>query len=64
MSIAKILMQRDGLSREEAEEQVRSVTEMIRELADEQASLGEIEELMQSELGLEPDYLDEILFSL
>lgn len=58
--IVKILMSRDGLTREEAEQQLRYVREMINDaVAD--GGYDEVEDIMYSELGLEMDYIHDIL---
>lgn len=58
--IISILMKRDGLSFEEARRQCEStVTEVRMAIASGDFLLAE--ELMMSDLGLEPDYLMDIL---
>ena len=54
--IVRILMKRDGLSREEAIERVEEVREMISE-----ADPWEAEDIMADELGLEMDYIFDII---
>ena len=54
MSIKKVLMERDGISAEEAEEMIEELRERVLEGED-------AEELLLEELGLEPDYVDELL---
>ncbi len=64
-SIKEVLMQRDEMSEHEAEEKVEEVQGIIQEAATEyDANLLELEEIVKDELGLEPDYLDEILFKV
>ena len=58
--IVKILMNRDGMTKAEAVELVKEVREMIEE-AVEAGSYSEAEEIMYSELGLEMDYIFDIL---
>lgn len=53
-SILEVLMRRDGLSKIDAEERINEVKMSIREGVDP-------EELVFSELGLEPDYIPELL---
>ena len=55
-SIVKILMERDDLTQEEAKQQVDDCRETILNSPDEDPS-----EIIQDELGLEPDYLEQIL---
>lgn len=61
--IEQILMDRDELTFEEAHEAYKEVFENIVEMI-EQGDLMEMEEYFMGELGLEPDYLEDILFSL
>jgi hypothetical protein len=48
--LVKILMERDGLPREEAEEFVEEAREAIR-------NGGDPEEILHQDFGLEPDYI-------
>lgn len=57
--IVKILMERDGLSQEEATEEYKRARELIYDAADD---CNEVEEIMLDELGLEMDYIFDILF--
>jgi len=55
-SLKKVLMRRDGLTSEEADEQIMSAKERF----DEMIMDGEDpSDLMMEEFGLEPDYLEE-----
>ena len=54
--IVRILMKRDGLTKQEAIETVKEVREMIQE-AVECGDYDEVEDIMYSELGLEMDYI-------
>ena len=58
--IISILMRRDGLTHEEATEVVDNC---ISELMDavEGTNFLSLEEVIEQELGLEPDYLDDLL---
>lgn len=59
MSLKKVLMERDGLTEEEALEAIAECRE------DFNARLKEGEmpyDIMEEYFGLEPDYLDELLF--
>ena len=55
--VIRILMERDDLTREEAEERLEEVREMISE-----ADAFEVEDIIADELGLEMDYIFDILF--
>lgn len=55
-TIIPILMERDGLSKEEATERVEEVSEMIAD-----ADPWDIEDILADELGLEMDYIFDIL---
>jgi hypothetical protein len=56
--IIKILMERDGLTEEEAEERVDEVREMFEDC---EYNSTECELIMAEELGLEPDYVFDLL---
>lgn len=56
MDVVEILMKRDGLSEEEARELVEETREEIIN-----SDPFEADDIMMSNLGLEPDYLFEIL---
>ena len=55
-NIVRILMKRDGLTREEAQERLDEVREMISD-----ADPWEAEDILADELGLEMDYIFDIL---
>lgn len=55
--IINILMERDGLPREEATVQVEQVKDMILEAED----LWEADAILMEQLGLEPDYMVDLL---
>ena len=57
-SIRQTLMERDGLTAEEADHQVQALQESFNERIAE-GDLAGAEEVMD-EVGLEPDYLDEL----
>jgi hypothetical protein len=61
--IEKILMERDGLTYEEAHDTYKEVFNNIMMMI-EDGDLFEMEEYFMGELGLEPDYLEDILFSI
>ena len=56
--IVKVLMDRDGLSEEEARELFKSTSVMIAEALEDGMDPDEV---LMDELGLEPDYMDDIL---
>ena len=55
--IIQILMRRDGMTYDEARRYLKEVREEIANAIEEQASLEEIEDIVMSELGLEPDFV-------
>ena len=59
LNLIKVLMERDGLTKAEAEKQVREATqELNTRLAE-----GELPfDLCQELFGLEPDYLEDLIF--
>jgi hypothetical protein len=56
--IIRVLMERDGLTEEEAEERVDEVREMFEDC---EYNPTECELIMAEELGLEPDYVFDLL---
>jgi hypothetical protein len=56
--IIRVLMERDGLTEEEAEERVDEVREMFEDC---EYDSTECELIMAEELGLEPDYIFDLL---
>ena len=54
--VVEILMNRDGMTREEAEDRVQEVREMIV-----CASVLEAEDILIDELGLEMDYIFDLI---
>ena len=54
--VVRILMERDGLSKKEAEEKLDEVREMIAD-----ADPWEAEDIIADELGLEMDYIFDII---
>lgn len=57
--IVNILMKRDGMSREEALELLDDVKDMMEEV---NYDPEECENIFETELGLEPDYIPAFLF--
>ena len=60
-SVVSVLMKRDGMTKDEAVRQKNEVREMILD-ALENEEYDDIEDIMYGELGLEMDYIDEMLF--
>ena len=58
-TIVNILMKRDGMSREEALELLEDVKDMMEEVS---YDPEECENIFETELGLEPDYIPAFLF--
>jgi hypothetical protein len=56
--VVKILMERDGLTQQEAKEQLEEVRQMLRDC---NYDPMEGEEIILSELGLEMDYIFDII---
>lgn len=54
--VIRILMERDGMTQKEAEERLDYVREMIFD------DPGIAEDIIASELGLEPDYIFDIIW--
>lgn len=58
----EVLMERDGLSREEAEKQVEDTSSRIwDELNYEDCELEDLEDILYGDIGLELDYLLDML---
>lgn len=55
--VVKILMERDGMTKQEAQETVDNVRELLSE-----AEPWEADDILMDELGLEMDYIFDILF--
>lgn len=61
-NIVEVLMERDNLSREEAEEITEETASRIwDELDYEDCELEDLEDILYGDIGLEPDYLLDIL---
>ena len=58
--IIDIIVERDGLTKEEARDLVNETREMIIEAASE-GNYTECDQIMADQLGLEPDYIMDIL---
>lgn len=59
--IVKILMQRDGLSKAEAVETVKNFMEENSQLI-ENGDYDALEEALMGDLGLEPDYIEDLIY--
>ena len=59
-TIEQILMDRDGLTREEAEDEIEYVRDEMMSLL-EQGDISGAEEFFVDNLGLEPDYIPDFL---
>jgi len=59
-SVVKILMERDNMSYKEALEVFKDVQDQVYELL-QNNQLDEVEEFIMDELGLEPDYIIDLL---
>ena len=57
--ILDVLMERDGLTKEEAEELIREAKEDFHERL-ESGDLDGLEDICQEWFGLEPDYIEEL----
>lgn len=58
--VVDVLMKRDGLTKQEAEKQKTYVADMIQD-AVASGNYDEVEDIMASELGLEMDYIFDML---
>lgn len=58
--VIKILMDRDNMTEQEAKKLVSRVSEEVTQ-AIECGNYDEVEDIMYSELGLEMDYIDDVL---
>lgn len=57
--LKKVLMERDGLTEEEAQEQIdNAYDELMERLGNDEMPL----DFMMEEFGLEPDYLEDLIF--
>lgn len=59
--IISILMERDELTEEEAREQVEDAVEVINDILDNGGSYEEAEDVLLGDLGLEMDYIFDLL---
>ena len=61
-SIKEILIQRDNMSNKEAENLIKDMKEDLMLRLDDPDVYGYPENVLRDWVGLEPDYLDELLF--
>lgn len=59
--IAEVLVNRDHFSKEAANSRVEEVRLELYQLLEEGADYDDIEDFMASELGLEMDYIDDVI---
>jgi hypothetical protein len=60
MGLRRILMERDGLTKEEAEREIDEARKLLREYLDE-GQMEEAENICEEMWGLEPDYIMELI---
>jgi hypothetical protein len=60
LSIAKVLIERDGLTEAEAKERIEEAREALHSYI-EAGNLFDAEEVCSEYFGLEPDYIDELM---
>lgn len=58
----KVLMSRDELTKEEARRERRRAHMELLEMIEDGADYDEVEDYLAYEFGLEPDYIDELIF--
>jgi tellurite resistance protein len=61
-TIKQVLMRRDDLSSEEADDLIAEVKQKIQTIACADGSYDDVVEIIAIYLGLEPDYMDELIF--
>ena len=61
MSIVKILMKRDNITKEEAQERVKYCKQRLFDEAVDNGDYNAAEDIIAEELCLEPDYMIELL---
>ena len=60
-SVVKVLMQRDNMSQLDAERRLDEVKEMVNDEIECGGDYGAVEDIIACELGLEMDYLFDVL---
>ena len=64
MTLKQVLINRDEMTSKEANEAIAHFKVMLNELLDEGGTYDDACDLIESEFGLEPDYLEEFLFDM
>jgi hypothetical protein len=59
--IVEVLMERDNISQEEAEDLLNEAKEEAQNILEEDGSLEDIECILMDYFGLEPDYIFELI---
>ena len=59
-SLKKVLMERDGMSADEADDSIERARERLFEMIESGDTCGAMD-ICEEEFGLEPDYLEELL---
>ena len=57
----KVLMNRDGMTKEEAHKEYRNASEMLFDMLEDGAGYEEVEDALMCEYGLEMDYIMDLL---
>ena len=60
--IIDILMRRDNIDEDEAQQIVEDVQNRVNEVMFASCDLDEIEEIIRNDLGLEPDFVEAFIF--
>lgn len=60
-TLKEVLMRRDNLTEEEADELIFDAKELLKEYL-EKGDIQAAEDICSDQFGLEPDYLDELIF--
>jgi hypothetical protein len=60
-SIQSILMRRDGMTKDEAEDLIEDALEDLRIRLYDELSISELDNFCSEWFGLEPDYMEELL---
>ncbi len=63
-TVKQVLMKRDGLTTQEADEEIEDFKDELRNLLNEGGNLEDAYQLIENAFGLEPDYLDDFLYEL
>lgn len=60
-TIEQILMRRDGLDKQEAQDLIDEAKEEVQSIIENGGTLEEVEDVVRDYFGLEPDYVEEML---